>query len=145
MNIKLIAFFLLVALSNLSVGQQLICNAEMLAGISFDQSSGDWKSGTSRTEKKYLLRTSSDKDLKYEVVKFGSKTVIGFCKDEFDKYGSIYCNGFGSEFFFSRNDMRFISIYTWGYWNEKTLNALSPNRRIGGDTPSIEAGTCAEF
>lgn len=112
----------------------LICSVEMLAGLTLDRPGGKWRAGTAKPPTKYLLRNSTEPNRKYEVVEFGSPTVLGFCGKEFER-DELQCSGFDSEFFFSKADMRFIRTYTWGYWNEKSLNAISPNRREGADTP----------
>lgn len=129
-------------LSFAASAQPLVCVTEMIAGIVFDRASGRWGPGTGKSGAKYVVRESKDSRLKYEILETGSTMVIGFCK-EAAKNGWISCGAFGGEFFFSVTDMRFLRTYTVGYWNEKSLRSLNPNRQEGADTPSVEAGTCA--
>ena len=126
----------------LASSQTMVCSTDMVAGITFNRAAGRWEAGVGRPQAKYVLRRSDNTRLKYEVVQSGSKTAIGFCDKEFEG-GTLKCWGFGSDFYFSKLDLRFLRTYTLGYWNESTINAISPGRKEGADTPSVEAGTCA--
>ena len=122
----------------------MVCSVEMAAGIVFDRDSGRWTAAAVKPRAKYVLRESTRSKFKYEVAQLGSKTASAFCEKNYDR-GYLRCVGLGSEFYFSRTDMRFIMTYSLGYWNETSSNEAIPDRREGDDTPHIEAGTCADL
>lgn len=125
-----------------ALAQSMICTVEMSAGIALDRSTGKWTTSTFRPEAKYVVRRSSNPKFKYEVAQLGGRHPTAFCEREFEQ-GVLRCAGFGHEFYFSRGDMRFLSFYKMGYWNESAIAAAAPGRREGDDTPAVNAGPCA--
>jgi hypothetical protein len=125
--------------------QSLVCSTEMAAGMSFNRTTKTWSAGTFRPEAKYVVVKSDNNAFKFEVRRFGAKTAVAWCESDFSEHGLLQCKGLFQEFSFSRADLRFLHVYSAGYWNESSINRISPTRKEGEDTPAVAVGTCASL
>ena len=130
---------------SMAAAQDLMCSSEIAAGLVYDKFSKTWRAGTLTKDAKYLVTKSTNSNARLEVRRFGDKTAVAFCKDDFSQNGLLHCVGFWQHFYFNRADLRFIYTYFAGYWNEKESRSFAQNRKEGDDTPGVVGGTCVSL
>ena len=136
----------LTVLSSNVFAEGMICSGEMFAGFIFDKASGEWNSSSGLSNSKYVLaKNKTEMKAVYEVRELGADYPAAYCEDEFNEMGILDCIGFGHDFSFSRKDLRFLMTYSIGYWNEKSIKSLSPERKQGDDNPHMIVGKCSEI
>ncbi len=76
----------------------------------------------------------------FVVRKIGQSFPIARCKDDFNKVGFLFCEGW-REFRINRTNGRFIAAFILGYFNVGVDEITDET----SDTPSIEIGKCSPF
>ena len=119
--------------------EQYLCVEEYSAGFIYDKKSKEWRTATFKATDKYIISVDDTLKISEFIVKKVGKTGVAFyCNDGF-KDGRMCCQDFWSpapsEFCFNRNNGRFISTDTYGYYMDDSNN----------DTPHIEIGKCSPF
>jgi len=121
-----------------------LCLTEKSTGFGYDAATKNWRSvdfGTTRD--RYIVAPSTKKDWVYEVRRFGTEKGVlpdAWCKADFAAGTFLHCTGVLAEFKFNRKTGRFLKSYLAGYW---TYAPGVNETQEGGDTPSIEIGTCS--
>lgn len=112
-----------------------ICIPDKATGFKFNKTDKSWHTATFNVKNdKYILSNGSGK-WRWKVI--GEKDHdFGKCGD-FNEYGYINCDIFGSQITFNRKNLRYQSIYTVGYVSAGIAGTE------GGDTPYIEIGRCS--
>ena len=128
-----------------ALGQELaasyLCVADSAAGFSFDKANKTWRHANFRTDKKYILSRSKQPGVAWDVKDFG--VPVATCKSNFNDRGFLFCQGFGYEFRFNKNNSRFMIAYLIGYWSDSPVQKGSLSSDEGANTPSIEIGKCS--
>jgi len=63
------------------------------------------------------------------------------CKDDFNEFGYLFCQGSEDTFKFNRKNGRFLSVYAFGYFN--VLPEVNEITDKSSATPSMEIGKCS--
>lgn len=142
---KIITFSLLAVLALPASSQGLICIQEAGGGVAFEQSTKKWRGSVLQSDAKYVVSKTENPNAALEVRQLGSTTPVAYCKAGFTEKGILRCAGFWQEFYFNRKTMRFLYVYTAGYWNEDIATEFNPERKEGTDTPGVAIGTCTSL
>jgi hypothetical protein len=118
------------------------CEADDSAGFVYNEKKEKWNRATFNVEnQKYVLSksesTSSTADkpvIRWDLKRIGKETSIAESHKDFSEDGKIRCEGLGHFFFMNNENLRFLLIYYFGYWNGKD------NRK---DTPTMIKGKCS--
>lgn len=100
-----------------------------------------WRSTTFRAESKYVVSKSDRAGEAFEVKRIGQSFAGYRCKQSFNEYGYLECDGLG-QFAFNKRNGRFLVTYTIAYMNVGIGPELTD---ANSDTPSIEIGKCSPF
>jgi hypothetical protein len=116
-----------------------LCVGEQATGFGFH---GDNTWGVERFQPtKLIVKRTTDLIHKWQVYDFSKNVAILNCNGDFNENGLLECSGI-SEFRMSREKMRFLYIYTIGYWSETDKY---PAYKEGTNTPWMEIGKCSPF
>jgi hypothetical protein len=122
-----------------------ICVTDMATGFRFDQGSKTWQQARFNASSKYIVSRPKERSMfSWELREVGSQDTRGFCKNDFNEVGNLFCDTMGGQFKFSKGTLRFIHTYAMGYWHDQ--NPLVENKyrsKEGADTPFIEIGKCS--
>jgi len=125
-----------------------ICVAEHMAGFAYDARSKAWFTGRFKPDMRLVIRRAKDvpapfarKTVKWEMADLGSRIGSSWC-DDFNDRGWLLCSGM-AEFRFNKTTLRFLRIYTAGYWNSDLSAAAYAFLRDGEDTPLMAIGKCS--
>lgn len=122
--------------------ETFLCVADKATGFFFDKVKKEWVSTNFRTSAKYLVTPSNQPDVSWEVKQVGEKWAHATCARDFNSNGNLICEGFGTEFRFNRNSLRYMNVYLIGYWSDGNPKS-GVGGEEGGNTPSIEIGKCS--
>lgn len=120
-----------------------LCAAEVTTGFAFDSTTKQWREGSFRSTTKLLLSRVTGKSYAWEVKEIGSSSPSLFCKEDFSEHGLMHCSGIGRELKINRKLLRFLYLYSIGYWDEGSWELISPGRKEGSDTPAMAIGKCS--
>jgi len=117
-----------------------VCTTEKMTG--FSKSSGEWMSVDFETRPKYVIKRGVSGKPAWEVRIFQNEGFVqASCPEEFSRLEVLHCSGLETVFKFNRKTGRFLNAYLAGYWS------YTPNApffsKDGGDSPTIEIGTCS--
>ena len=145
----LILFLLCLLSAGSAVAQDsYLCIADHSTGFAFDKNSKQWSTSGFKSGNKYLISRSKQPGYVWEVKNFGETDTLAACKGDFNDVGVIYCEGFET-FRFSRRNLRFLSIYALGYWNDSVNSSGDKKSDIdrmfeeGKNTPGMSIGKCS--
>jgi hypothetical protein len=122
--------------------ETFLCVADKATGFSFNKVTKEWASTNFRASAKHLITRSKQTDVSWEVKEVGDKSAYTICAKDFNSNGNLICQGFGNEFRFNRNSLRYMNVYLIGYWTDGNPRS-SVGGEEGGNTPSIEIGKCS--
>ena len=113
-----------------------ICIADSATGFSYQ--GGKWVPTNFNVEgKRYLISKKqyrqNKNDMRYHVTRIGRQYAYACQKDSPNEFGMIFCQDI-IEFKFNVNALRYMSIYSVGYFMGNDEDS---------DTPYIEIGTCS--
>ena len=123
--------------------KQYLCVADKATGFKFDGVLSRWTSANFRADAKYLVAPSKLAGYAWQVTRMGEQTATALCKEDFNEYGYLNCEGGGGTFRFNRKNGRFLKAYSVGYVN--VLPGVNDITDAGSDTPNLEIGTCSPF
>lgn len=122
-------------------GASFLCSPVANGGIYYNEQSKKW-SGTSFSTSTELFTiqgnyqgNGSDERYPFQIIKMGEKYPSGYCEQGFSDAGWLLCQSFGP-FYFSRETMRYMSFYNFGY-----LDGVDNN----DNTPVLEVGECVQI
>lgn len=132
-----------------------LCVPEKAVGFHFEKALQEWEPTTFKVAEKYVIMqpTLEDavKDVQWVVKRVSNKgQVVAYCEHDFNDLGHLNCD-LVAQFKFNRNTMRFLVIYSNGYWDDVPANAKLPGKdqrlkelyREGANVPYFEIGQCA--
>jgi len=151
--------FLIVALfscmSLAGAADSYLCTADQATGFQFNSENGEWEQVQFVPRARYIIKKSTDSDAVYStdegyfwaVTDFaGGESRMG-CKVDFTSTGTLFCDGFvGDVFLMNNKSMRYAFTYVGSYvessldFSDRENIKNGPDR--GGDTPTVEIGTC---
>lgn len=146
MRTRVIILFALLLLTKAAHAQsedKYICTANKAVGFNYTKTKG-WYSSNFSPDNKYVLAKSGSKyKTAYELTKIGENVALGFCKNDFNKQGFLFCNTTGGPYAFNSNTGRYTLSYYAGYYNVKPEDIGTQNEN--NNTPMLEIGTCSPF
>lgn len=116
-----------------------LCVADAASGFIYQRDKG-WVPTTLRTTNKYLLTKRSDGS-GWDVKRVGEAAPVSWCNDGFTEAGLLICGGI-PDFYFNRNNGRYMEVLTIGYWTDGVKNS-SGQMMPGETTPSVGIGKCS--
>lgn len=120
---------------------QCLCVTNLATGFSYDNSLKQWKNANFEIDTKYIVSKAKEDGFAFVVRRIGEDYPIAKCKNTYNKYGYLFCEGFGTKFKLNRKNNRFIYIYDLGYYN--VVSGLNTDEK--SDTPYMEIGKCSKF
>ena len=75
----------------------------------------------------------------YEVGKVDAANFKAFCEKDYNEKGFLFCSGFGEDFNFNRQTLRFVHWFPYGYIDPPGFDLWG---KEGDATPFMEIGTC---
>lgn len=138
---KPILFVVLLLTATSAWAESYLCISDQAAGFSFNKGQKKWSATTFQANNKYIIkRPPTGTNIEWFVTKFGSNDfATAFCARDFEDSGVLFCAGL-RDFKFNKKNMRFLSTYSIGYFSDSPDSEWS---KEGGDTPSMEIGTCS--
>ena len=117
-----------------------ICIPTAKTGFIFNSNSKKWEVTrfTVADQKKILSRNGNSWEWKQFGLPYSLSIICGGSKsdpkgDDFNASGFLYCEGFATYLRISKNSLRYIEIFDYGFVDGKDLDSF---------TPSMEMGTC---
>ena len=144
--------------SQSSIADSYLCEAERASGFVYDQDSKTWEtSGFSIEDRKYLVTRTDQDDIfiralkyDYEIKKADSQHPIIQCKavkyiDSNEETGLIACRGpFGASFNIDKRNGRYIRSQPTGYVTMKINSNSNSSTDMGtANGPYMEIGNCS--
>jgi hypothetical protein len=135
-----------------------VCVGEHATGFTFDETNKTWSTAYFNRHK-WMVKKSADKLFEWEVVASDEKLPMAKCEKDFNARGLLWCDGL-MFFGMSKVNLRYISSYTNGYWNDvldaksKKYDESTEGRHAkeldeafseGANTPYMEIGTCSKM
>ena len=116
---------------------QWICIADSATGFSYQ--GGKWVPTNFSVEgKRYLISKKqyrqNKNDMRYHVTKIGERHAYACQKDSPNEFGMVFCQDLLTEFKINVTALRYMSIYSVGYFDGSDDDS---------NTPYIEIGTCS--
>jgi hypothetical protein len=124
------------------LNESYLCTGDMATGFHYNKSSKRWEQ-TNFDTRKYLVNKSAVHGNAWEVKEVGESNAIYVSQHDFSFDGKLYCDsltGTWGEFKMDRNNLRFLRIYSLGYYNG---NPKDIDSEEVGDNPFIEIGKCS--
>jgi len=135
---NLIAIGMILAFSNAASAQEIegyLCIGEKATGFKFNETTKFWDYANFFAEdKKYIIKRENGEPYVWTITEFGEDLIECGDTEDFNNYGWISCEDYGTVYKFNKIHMRYIKIYEVG--------GVIP---MSGDTPFIEIGTCAKL
>ena len=139
-NYLLTIFALLILLPAVSYAEDntenvsYLCVAEKATGFSFNETTKDWDSTDFFVDdRKYVISKAKAEDYIWSVTKIGINIPTALCKYDFTSAGFIKCSGYSSQFWFSRDRLKYLYTESMGYWS--LPNDYTPYMEIGKCSP----------
>ena len=117
-----------------------LCTGDHATGFGFNADNMQWNIHRFQPTKLIVKRTD-DLVFKWQVYDFSKNVAIINCRGDFDSDGFLGCSG-AAEFRMSQDTLRFLYIYTIGYWSDTDK---APAYKEGTNTPWMEIGRCSRF
>src|SRR6266700_562863 len=124
-----------------ALAEQYLCVPDKATGFAYDINSKDWGYTRFKTDKKYLIAPSKEKEYVYAFTEVGDKSPIAYCEKDFNSGGYLFCNQLEIDVKFNKVDMRFQMISSGGYVGGG-LGGLS-EAKAGGLW--VQIGKCSPF
>lgn len=132
--------------------EKYLCVAEHAAGFAYSENSKDWVGTNFKTDLKYIISKSDDKEYRFKVTRVGENYPTFECKDGFNEPGYLLCQGMTGQFKFNKKNGRFLASCPFGYFNviperRKSFEDKSkiPFTDKDSETPYMEIGKCSPF
>jgi hypothetical protein len=137
---RIVLMMICLAFSGNALAQNAyICLVDKASGFSFNKGTRAWNGTHFNPSDKYLVKRSQPPDA-WEVTKVGQDIAMSSCKNDFNDYGYLFCEGI-QPFRMNRKNLRFLTAYLIGYVHDGLgSTGLGPE---GSNTPSIEIGKCS--
>lgn len=127
-----------------ALSEQYLCVPDKATGFYYDKYTETWEYATFRTDKRYVISPARDGENAYRFTKIGEKDPDGYCKNEFNESGFLFCSTFGGDVKFNRINGRYLSVFTYAYTDVGTPGFLQTTDEDSG-TPMIEIGKCSPY
>jgi len=126
-----------------------LCIGEQATGFEMNQKTHAWTAQTFRP-RKYIIRAPIKGPnapsgaytaviAVYEVGKVDAANFKAFCEKDYNEKGFLFCSGFGEDFNFNRQTLRFVHWFPYGYIDPPGFDLWG---KEGDATPFMEIGTC---
>jgi hypothetical protein len=126
----------------LASAESYLCVADNSVGFTYDKSADTWNPNSIKTDSKYLVRESNDKDYVWQVRRLGSDLTIGQCDSDFNESGFLFCDGLFYDFLMNKYSLRYRIIHKVGYVEGKKFWEKF-GLKEGDRTPYMEIGKCS--
>ena len=120
-----------------------LCMADKSTGFKYDEHLKIWDHARFRSDIKYIISLSPNREFNFVISEVGTKRLRGFCKKGFNEYGMLFCATLTGEFRFNRNNGRFLLTELAGYYSVGAEGMHEIDET--SDTPLLQIGTCAPF
>jgi hypothetical protein len=138
----LIVSFLLIGFSGIAHAEAYLCVEEQSTGFRFESANKTWHPTNFQPNDKFTVkRNTTAGKTKWVVLEAGHSLPIFSCDEDFTSAGAMRCESKYGEFNMNKSQLRFLSTYTWGYWNETVPGEKGGAE--GRDTPRIGIGKCS--
>lgn len=127
----------------LAFSEQYLCVPDKATGFTFDARTKTWDYATFNTDFRYIVASAKGGMFPFTLTKVGDKDPQGFCKNGFNEGGVLFCDIYGGEFKFNRNNGRYLLAFTFGYYN--VGKGLLAETDVDSGTPMIQIGKCSPF
>jgi len=115
----------------------------MATGFKYNKTLKKWENANfTIDDHKYVVSRSKEEGVVWEVKQIGQQIPMAKCNNDFDENGYIFCEYY-RKFKMNKNNLRFISDYSFGYYNESPKGKIGVFFEDGWDTPFIEIGKCS--
>ncbi len=149
-------FTILLLIPIVSKGDSYICVSELSTGFAYNSVTNQWETSDFIADSKYIVKKIKNHSYKWVVKEIGSDDTVAICDEEFSKIDHIdseilRCESI-SEFKINRTNMRFINIYSDGYYDVGKVSDSHPFSNVvrktqteGYITPLMEIGHCSKI
>jgi hypothetical protein len=124
--------------------EQYLCTPDAVTGFVYRRAAKRWVTTQFNKDFKYLIASSKNGRDAYTITKSGERDPDGYCQDDFNDAGYLFCSGFTvGDFNFNRRNGRYLIVFTDGYYSVGKGMRAATDEESG--TPSIEIGKCTPF
>lgn len=127
-----------------STNESFVCIPDLSTGFHFDRDTREWTSVQFKADERYIVSRSARRGYFWEVRETGSNMPLASCKNDFNEYGSMACEGFVL-FRMHRRNLRFLAVTQLGYWSDDLSDNADSLSREGANEPAMTIGRCARL
>ena len=138
---QMLSVCLLMLCSCSVMAEQYMCIPEASGGLSYDTKTKSWKASNFDTGRNYIVIIKDKENPSYAAtVTYLNETLASyFCKEE-SSVNALVCSSFLGQFNFSKDTLRYVESYMFGYVQGKDNKYNAPKITVGTCSPySIEA------
>ena len=124
---------------------QYLCTADKATGFAYNKKTKAWDYTQFKTNVQYVISPAKDGNNAFTWTAIGgNESIGGSCKDDFNVAGILFCNTFGGQIRFNRNNGRYLMDFTLAYY---TVGIPGPIKETDEDsgTPMLQIGKCVPF
>jgi len=129
------------------------CTSDSGIGFTYNTQGKNWEAKIYQTNIKYIISPAErtpegemPKDVAYSVTIVYEALPYCSCKEDFNKYGDLFCDCVAGMFTFNRDTGRFLYGYMAGYYSQR-YSAMKdePISQRNTRDPYMAIGTCSEY
>jgi hypothetical protein len=125
---------------SVAAADSYLCVSDMVTGFAFNKETKQWEIARFKANEKFVVTRSKGSMFVWEVRRTGLNAPVSYCQEDFTASGYLICKGFDS-FFMNRKTLRFLTIYTMGYWDD-VFDEKTEIFKEGANTPNMKIGKC---
>ena len=132
--------------------EKYLCVAERSTGFAYKEISKSWENTNFKTDAKYIISKSDDKQYRFKVTKVGEISPTYECEKGVNEPGYLHCESMSGQFKFNKTNGRFLASCPFGYFNviPERKRSFEDKSKIpftdkDSDTPYMEIGKCSPF
>ena len=82
--------------------EKYLCTPDLSTGFRYNNNSKEWEQANFKTDHKYIISKSGDKNYVFQIIKIGMSYPICYCEQGFNEGGFLLCSGLGGIFRFNK-------------------------------------------
>lgn len=142
---KLLSVSLLLLCSGSVMAEQYMCTPEASGGLGYEKTTNSWNASSFDTGRNYIVKVNDKEHPSYAAtVTYLNETLPSYlCKEE-TTVNALVCNSFLGQLNFSKEKLRYIESYMFGYVQGKDNKYNAPKVTVGTCSPyQAKASTVA--
>ena len=133
---KLLTASLLMLCSSAVPAEEYMCTPEASGGLGYDKISKSWSANRFETGRHYIVKVNDKDNPTYAAsVTYVDETLPSYLCEEESSVNALVCNSFLGQLNFSKETLRYIESYMFGYVQGKDNKYNAPKVTVGTCVP----------